>query len=161
MAPDGVIGITVLGATGSIGRSTLDVLARHRGRYRIVALTANTQVDVLYQQCLDYRPRYAVMADAVAAERLETKLRAVAPEVTVLSGLKGLEQVAAAPEADYVMAAIVGAAGVAAGADGIFMEVHDRPQKALSDGSTALELGSFAPLARRLRDLGSFVQKLR
>ncbi len=112
MAPDGVIGITVLGATGSIGRSTLDVLARHRGRYRIVALTANTQVDVLYQQCLDYRPRYAVMADAVAAERLETKLRAVAPEVTVLSGLKGLEQVAAAPEADYVMAAIVGAAGL-------------------------------------------------
>ena len=52
-------------------------------------------------------------------------------------------------------------AGVAAGADGIFMEVHDRPEKSLSDGSTALELGSFAPLARRLRDLGSFVQKLR
>jgi len=101
-----------LGATGSIGRSTLDVLARHRGRYRIVALTANTQVDVLYQQCLDYRPRYAVMADAVAAEQLETKLRAVAPEITVLSGLPGLEQVAAAPEADYVMAAIVGAAGL-------------------------------------------------
>lgn len=112
MASDGLVGVTVLGATGSIGRSTLDVLARHPAHYRVVALTANTQVDVLYQQCLDHRPRYAVMADAAAAGRLEEKLKKTAPDISVLSGLAGLEQVAAAPEADYVMAAIVGAAGL-------------------------------------------------
>lgn len=107
-----MIGITVLGATGSIGLSTLDVLARHRDRYRVVALTANAQVDRLHQQCLEHRPQYAVMADADAAEQLRQRLRAEAPEIEVLAGVEGLERVAAAPETDYVMAAIVGAAGL-------------------------------------------------
>ncbi|GAB4298876.1 MAG: 1-deoxy-D-xylulose-5-phosphate reductoisomerase [Thiohalomonadaceae bacterium] len=107
-----MIGVTVLGATGSIGRSTLDVLGRHRDRYRVVALTANTQVDKLYEQCLDFRPAYAVMADAAAAERLAARLRDSAPDIIVLAGTASLEQVAALPEVDYVMAAIVGAAGL-------------------------------------------------
>ncbi len=107
-----MIGITVLGATGSIGRSTLDVLGRHRDRYRVVALTANSQVDKLYEQCLEHRPHYAVMADADAAQRLAERLHAAAPEIAVLAGMEGLEQVAALPEAEYVMAAIVGAAGL-------------------------------------------------
>ncbi|MEW6648332.1 MAG: 1-deoxy-D-xylulose-5-phosphate reductoisomerase [Pseudomonadota bacterium] len=107
-----MIGVTVLGATGSIGRSTLDVLGRHRDRYRVVALTANCQVEKLYEQCLEFRPAYAVMADAAAAERLAARLRDSAPDITVLAGTAGLEQVAALPEVAYVMAAIVGAAGL-------------------------------------------------
>jgi 1-deoxy-D-xylulose-5-phosphate reductoisomerase len=113
MADAALIGVTILGATGSIGRSTLDVLARHGDRYRVMALTANSQVDRLYEQCLEYRPRYAVMADAAAAEQLVQRLRSVAPDIEVLAGVAGLEQVAAMPEAEYVMAAIVGAAGLA------------------------------------------------
>lgn len=107
-----MIGVTILGATGSIGRSTLDVLGRHRDRYRVVALSANGQVDKLYEQCLEHRPAYAVMADATAAQKLAERLRVSAPDITVLSGVEGLEHVAALPEADYVMAAIVGAAGL-------------------------------------------------
>ncbi|WP_127477321.1 1-deoxy-D-xylulose-5-phosphate reductoisomerase [Sulfurivermis fontis] len=107
-----MIGVTVLGATGSIGRSTLDVLGRHRDRYRVVALTANSQVDKLYEQCLEFRPAYAVMGDATAAERLAARLRDSAPDIIVLAGTSGLEQVAALPEVEYVMAAIVGAAGL-------------------------------------------------
>jgi 1-deoxy-D-xylulose-5-phosphate reductoisomerase len=113
MADAALIGVTILGATGSIGRSTLDVLTRHRDRYRVMALTANSQVERLYEQCLEHRPRYAVMADAAAAEQLAQRLRSVAPDIEVLAGVAGLEQVAAMPEAEYVMAAIVGAAGLA------------------------------------------------
>ncbi|MEQ6341525.1 MAG: 1-deoxy-D-xylulose-5-phosphate reductoisomerase [Gammaproteobacteria bacterium] len=105
-------GVTVLGATGSIGVSTLDVLSRHPERYHVVALTANSDVDRLYEQCLVHRPEYAVMADANAAQRLHEQLRATAPEIQVLAGLEGLETVAALPQVAYVMAAIVGAAGL-------------------------------------------------
>jgi 1-deoxy-D-xylulose-5-phosphate reductoisomerase len=105
-------GLAVLGATGSIGVSTLDVVARHPGRYRVVALTANGQVERLHQQCLAHRPEYAVMVDPDAAERLAALLGRDAPEVKVLAGAAGLEQVAALPQVDYVMAAIVGAAGL-------------------------------------------------
>ena len=105
-------GITVLGATGSIGMSTLDVLSRHPQRYRVVALTANRQVERLLEQCLAHRPRYAVMVDEAAAERLAAGLREKGSETEVLSGVEGLELVAALPEVDYVMAAIVGAAGL-------------------------------------------------
>jgi len=104
--------ITVLGATGSIGVSTLDVLARHPQRYRVVALTANRQVERLLEQCLAHRPRYAVMVDAEAAEHLAAGLRDAGAETEVLSGAEALEQVASLPEVDYVMAAIVGAAGL-------------------------------------------------
>ncbi len=105
-------GITVLGATGSIGVSTLDVLARHRDRYRVVALSANTQVERLFEQCLAHKPRFAVMVDVDAAERLEKQLREHGSDTEVLSGVDGLERIAALEEVDYVMAAIVGAAGL-------------------------------------------------
>ncbi len=107
-----VKGVTVLGATGSIGVSTLDVLARHPERYQVVALSANRQVDRLLQQCLQHQPRYAVMADENAAEQLRRKLAQEGAEIEVLSGVAGLEQVASLDEVDYVMAAIVGAAGL-------------------------------------------------
>ncbi|HEY9199675.1 MAG TPA: 1-deoxy-D-xylulose-5-phosphate reductoisomerase [Gammaproteobacteria bacterium] len=107
------IGITVLGATGSIGLNTLDVIARHADRYTVVALTAHRDVDGMLALCRAHHPRYAVMADADAAERLAQKLHAEALDVAVLTGNAGLVQVAGLPEVDYVMAAIVGAAGLA------------------------------------------------
>jgi 1-deoxy-D-xylulose-5-phosphate reductoisomerase len=107
-----VIGITVLGSTGSIGVSTLDVVARHPERYRVVALTANRDIEGLYRQCLAVRPDYAVMADAASAKELVVRLQSEVPTIRVLSGLEGLEEVSRLPEADYVMAAIVGAAGL-------------------------------------------------
>jgi len=105
-------GITVLGATGSIGVSTLDVLARNRHRYRVVALSANRDVDRLLAQCLEHRPRYAVMADPDAAEQLRQRLRVQAPDIEVLGGAAAVLQVAALDDVDCVMAAIVGAAGL-------------------------------------------------
>ena len=105
-------GITVLGSTGSIGVSTLDVIARHPGRYRVVALSANTQVERMTAQCLATRPEFAVMVDEDAAAQLAERLRGPAPEVQVLAGLAGLERVASLPQTDHVMAAIVGAAGL-------------------------------------------------
>ena len=107
-----MIGVCVLGSTGSIGTSTLDVLARHPERFRVVALTANRSAERLFQQCLDHRPRYAVLRDASAAEQLRARLRQAGVAVEVLAGGEALETVAALPEADYVMAAIVGAAGL-------------------------------------------------
>lgn len=107
-----MIGVTILGATGSIGVSTLDVLARHGDRFRIVALTANSDVERLFQQCRYHRPRYAVMADAAAAEQLRNRIRAHGLDIEVLAGVAGLEHVATLTETDYVMAAIVGAAGL-------------------------------------------------
>jgi len=104
--------LTVLGSTGSIGASTLDVVARHPARYRVYALTANTQVDKLLQQCLDFRPRYAVLRDEQAAEQLQMRLRTQGSETQVLAGAAGLISVAAEAEVDVVMAAIVGAAGL-------------------------------------------------
>lgn len=107
-----MIGITVLGATGSIGVSTLDVLARHPEQYRVIALTGNRQVERLYEQCLEHHPHYAVMADPASAEQLQTRLKTSAPDIEVLSGVEALEKVASLAEVDYVMAAIVGAAGL-------------------------------------------------
>lgn len=107
------IGITILGATGSIGLSTLDVLERHPDRFRIVALTANTNVDKLAQQCLAFIPDYAVIVDSNSAEQLESQLKGTPAEsVTVLTGKESLEFVSSLPEVSYVMAAIVGAAGL-------------------------------------------------
>ena len=104
--------LTVLGSTGSIGVNTLAVAARHPARYRILALTANTNVDGLFQQCLAHRPEYAVMADQKAALELERRLRQKAKRITVLAGPEDVARVAALAEVDYVMAAIVGAAGL-------------------------------------------------
>ncbi len=107
-----MIGVCILGATGSIGDSTLDVVARHLDDYRVVALTANTQVDKMLKLCQRFKPDYAVMASTQAAELLEQQLKESAIATKVISGVDGLEYVAALPEVDYVMAAIVGAAGL-------------------------------------------------
>lgn len=107
-----MIGVTVLGATGSIGMSTLDVLSTRPDRYRVVALTANTEVERLLEQCLRHCPDFAVMADADAAEQLRLRLRHAGSSTVVEAGEQGLAKVAALPQTDYVMAAIVGAAGL-------------------------------------------------
>ncbi|MBI1732859.1 MAG: 1-deoxy-D-xylulose-5-phosphate reductoisomerase [Gammaproteobacteria bacterium] len=107
-----MIGVTVLGSTGSIGASTLDVLRRHRERYRLVAVTAHTDVKGMRTQCLEWRPEFAVMSDPDAAQRLRDELRPAAPDVEVLAGADGLSRVATLDEVQYVMAAIVGAAGL-------------------------------------------------
>ena len=104
--------ITVLGATGSIGLSTLDVIRRHPDRFSVHALTAGTRAEELATLCREFRPAVAVMADAEAAERLQALL-ADLPETRVLAGEAGLCEVAASAESDTVMAAIVGAAGLA------------------------------------------------
>ena len=103
--------ITILGATGSIGQSTLDVLARHPDRFEMYAVSANTQVDKMLQICRDHRPQYAVMADIDSAEKLYTKLGSEAP-TTVLAGSEALQEIASADAVDTVMAAIVGAVGL-------------------------------------------------
>ncbi|OGT77307.1 MAG: 1-deoxy-D-xylulose-5-phosphate reductoisomerase [Gammaproteobacteria bacterium RIFCSPLOWO2_02_FULL_56_15] len=105
-------GITILGSTGSIGVSTLDVISQHPDEFELIALTANKDVANLRRQCLRYRPRYAVMADANSAGILRRYLGVELPEISVLAGIEGLEEVAVANETDYVMAAIVGAAGL-------------------------------------------------
>ncbi|MBJ6610319.1 MAG: 1-deoxy-D-xylulose-5-phosphate reductoisomerase [Candidatus Thiothrix moscowensis] len=104
--------VTVLGSSGSIGVSTLDVLSRHLERFHIFALTANSNVERLFEQCMQFRPRYAVMVEAAAAEVLARRLRTAGSETEVLAGSAALEAVASSPETDYVMAAIVGAAGL-------------------------------------------------
>lgn len=109
---DSIRQVTVLGATGSIGLSTLDVIARHPGRYRAFALTGHSRLAELERLCLLHRPRYAVVADESAALRLRAALRGAGLDTEVLAGAAGLCAVAAHPEADTVMAAIVGAAGL-------------------------------------------------
>ncbi len=104
--------ITILGSTGSIGTSTLDVVARHPGRFKITALTANSQVELLFKQCSEFKPGYAVMLDESAATELRRRVRESGLKTEVRSGMAALEQVAALPEVDAVMAAIVGAAGL-------------------------------------------------
>ncbi len=104
--------ITILGSTGTIGEQTLDVIARHAQRYKVFALTANTNTKVMLQQCLDFQPQYAVMLDAAAAKVLAEQLATHNSKTVVLSGLSNLEQVCSDAAVDAVMAAIVGAAGL-------------------------------------------------
>jgi 1-deoxy-D-xylulose-5-phosphate reductoisomerase len=92
--------------------STLDVVSRHRDRFHVVALTAHRDMEGLLQQCRRFHPKYAVMADSSAAARLRQTLQASGLETVVLEGVAGLEEVAAMPATDFVMAAIVGAAGL-------------------------------------------------
>jgi 1-deoxy-D-xylulose-5-phosphate reductoisomerase len=105
--------VTVLGSTGSVGSNTLDVMARHPERFQAFALTAATQVDALLAQCQRFLPRYAVMVSEPHAAELRSRLRELALPVEVLSGPQALCEVSAAPEVQTVMAAIVGAAGLA------------------------------------------------
>lgn len=106
-------GLCVLGSTGSIGVSTLDVAGRHPDQYRVIALTANGNWERLAEQCEAFRPAYAVMIDPGQADRLKAALKAKGvTETQVLTGTKALEEVSTLPEVDSVMAAIVGAAGL-------------------------------------------------
>ncbi len=107
-----MIGITILGSTGTIGVNTLDVIAREPERYRVVALTANQNVDALLAQCRTWRPPFAVMVEATAAVRLRAALHAEGIPTEVLVGETGLCDVARHVDTHYVMAGIVGAAGL-------------------------------------------------
>ncbi|HRL99368.1 MAG TPA: 1-deoxy-D-xylulose-5-phosphate reductoisomerase [Acidovorax sp.] len=105
--------ITVLGSTGSIGTSTLDVVARHPDRFEVFALSAATQVGLMLAQCAQFRPRYAVMASETHAQLLAEKIKANGLPTQVLQAQDALEIIASHDEVDAVMAAIVGAAGLA------------------------------------------------
>lgn len=105
-------GVTVLGATGTIGVNTLDVLARHPDRFRVVALTANGNVDRLIDQCRTHHPDYAVVADTALEEALVSGLRRAGLATRGLAGAEALAHVASMDTVDDVMAAIVGAAGL-------------------------------------------------
>jgi 1-deoxy-D-xylulose-5-phosphate reductoisomerase len=106
--------LVVLGSTGSIGKNTLDVAARHADRIELLALTAHRSVDELAAQCVEHRPRFAAMSDAASARALRDRLAAAGSRTEVLDGAKALVDLAAHPDADAVMAAIVGAAGLPA-----------------------------------------------
>ena len=104
--------ITILGATGTIGAQTLDVISQHPSRFSVFALTANSNVEALFAQCQQYQPIYAVMLDEASAEQLRLKLKQSGCNTEVLAGMAALEMVAAHPKVDAVMAAIVGSAGL-------------------------------------------------
>ena len=105
--------ITVLGSTGSIGTNTLDVVARHPEQYEIFALSASTQVDLMLRQCVQFKPRFAVMASAPHAQQLAEGIKQNGLVTQVLQAQDALEVIASHPDVDAVMAAIVGAAGLA------------------------------------------------
>ena len=105
--------VSILGSTGSIGVNTLDVIARQPDRYRVFALTAHSRVDIMTAQCVQFRPRYAVMVSEPHARELKDALAGLGLPTEVLSGAQALEWVAAHEDVSTVMAAIVGAAGLA------------------------------------------------
>jgi 1-deoxy-D-xylulose-5-phosphate reductoisomerase len=107
------IKLAILGSTGSVGTSTLDVVARHPDRFKVFALTASTQVDLLLSQCVSFAPEFAVMASEPHAKQLADKCRALGLRTRVLSGAAEITAIAGHEQVDYVMAAIVGAAGLA------------------------------------------------
>jgi 1-deoxy-D-xylulose-5-phosphate reductoisomerase len=104
--------VTVLGSTGSVGVSTLDVIARHPERFEVFALSAATKVDELLAQCAQFSPRFAVMASAPHAALLAEKIKQSGLKTQVLMGVDAIEKIASHEEVDAVMAAIVGAAGL-------------------------------------------------
>ena len=104
--------VTILGSTGTIGLQTLDVIARHANEYKVYALAANSNVDALLKQCIQFKPEIAVLLDEKAALDLRVKLKSHSSKTEVLSGMTGLEQVSSDAQVDIVMAAIVGAAGL-------------------------------------------------
>jgi 1-deoxy-D-xylulose-5-phosphate reductoisomerase len=105
--------VAVLGSTGSIGANTLDVIRRHPDRFEVFALTASKQVDIMLGQCFEFEPQLAVMADEAAGRELARRLEGSGSRTKVLWGAKALEEVASHEKVDTVMAAIVGAAGLA------------------------------------------------
>ena len=106
--------IALFGATGSIGQSTLQVVDQHPSRFAIFALIANSHITKMQELCLKYQPRYAVMCDSRAADELRLLLAEQASTTTVLSGAQGLLDIAAAPEVDIMVMAIVGVIGLEA-----------------------------------------------
>ncbi len=104
--------VTILGSTGSIGLSTLDVLSLHPEKFKVYALTANRSVESLLQQCLKFEPEIAVMLDAAAADKLAEALKKNHSKTIVKIGSKALEEVSSSVNTDIVVAAIVGAAGL-------------------------------------------------
>lgn len=100
--------ICILGSTGSIGTSTLDVLSRHGDRFEVFALTAHHRVDELLAQCLTWQPKFAVLPESAQAQVLQAKLREAGSATAVLVGAQALCDMASHPEVDAVMAAIVG-----------------------------------------------------
>ena len=104
--------VCILGSTGSIGTSTLDVLSRHPDRFEVFALTAHHRVDELLAQCLTWKPRFAVLPEPAQAQVLQARLREAGSATAVLVGAEALCEMASHPEVDAVMAAIVGAAGL-------------------------------------------------
>ncbi|AJP48219.1 1-deoxy-D-xylulose 5-phosphate reductoisomerase [Rugosibacter aromaticivorans] len=107
-----MMNLTILGATGSIGVSTLDVVARYPDRYKVVALSGHTRVELLAEQCHKFNPAYAVVGSATDAQRLTHLLSTRRVNTQVLYGTEALAHIASLPEVDAVMAAIVGAAGL-------------------------------------------------
>ena len=112
MSSDGIKGVAILGSTGSVGEHTLDVIARHPDRFRVVALGANRNFEKLAEQCVRFGVPYAALADHKSATRLQELLAARKAPTRVLGGADSLCEIAALPEVDSVMAAIVGAAGL-------------------------------------------------
>ncbi|HEY9023856.1 MAG TPA: 1-deoxy-D-xylulose-5-phosphate reductoisomerase [Burkholderiaceae bacterium] len=106
--------VCILGSTGSIGTSTLDVIALHPQAFEVFALTGQRRVDDLFAQIVRWRPRYAALPDPAAADELGARVKAAGIATEVLAGAKALEELAAHPDVDQVMAAIVGAAGLPA-----------------------------------------------
>ncbi len=105
--------LCVLGSTGSIGVNTLDVVSRHPDQYKVIALSANSNVDVLYEQCIRHKPSYVVLSDKNGVTLLEQRLQSCPQlNIQILAGAESLEHIASLPEVDTVMAAIVGAAGL-------------------------------------------------
>ncbi len=104
--------VVVLGSTGSIGESTLDVIERHSDRFRVFALVANRSTDGMFRQCQSLSPQYAYLRDSKSRSELRTRLRDIGSRTEVIDSEAELEDICAHPEVDYVMAAIVGAAGL-------------------------------------------------
>ncbi|HBV74916.1 MULTISPECIES: 1-deoxy-D-xylulose-5-phosphate reductoisomerase [Vibrio] len=104
--------ITILGATGSIGASTLSVIEHNRDDFSVYALAAHSNVDKMYQLCLKWQPEYAVMADHASALQLQKKLAFIKSPTSVLAGMDGLCEISSSPKVDMVMAAIVGSSGL-------------------------------------------------
>ena len=104
--------ITILGSTGTIGKQTLDVIARHPSLYKAYALAANNNVSALFEQCVQYNPQYAVMLSDKAGHELRQQLKAYGSKTQVLAGISALEQISSDDNVHSVMAAIVGAAGL-------------------------------------------------
>ena len=141
--------MTVLGSTGSVGVSTLDVMARHPDRYEVFALSAATRVDPLLAQCAAFRPRFAVMTSAPHAAVLAEKLRQNNLETAVLVGPDALETIASHDEVDAVMAAIVGAAGL-----GPCLAAARAGKRLMLANKEALVVGG-EPFMRTVRDGGA------